>query len=138
MTPRPRVVIDTNALVSRLLLPSSVPARAVRLAVMRGQILASDATLTELAEVLGRSKFDRYVSIEERQAFLRLFNRIAERVEVIHVVRACRDPRDDKFLELAANGQADWIVSGDRDLQAMHPFRGIPVLTPAVFVATFR
>ncbi len=47
---------------------------------------------------------------------------------------ACRDPHDDKFLELAVNGHADLIVSGDRDLLALNPFREILIVTPAIFV----
>jgi putative PIN family toxin of toxin-antitoxin system len=136
MIAKQRVVLDTNALVSRLLMPNSVPARAVRLAVAEDRILASDDTLMELANVLSRPKFDPYVSVEERQTFLRLFGRIAEQVQIIHVVRACRDPKDDKFLELAANGSADMIVSGHNDLLALHPFRGIPILSPAAFLAS--
>ena len=53
---------------------------------------------------------------------------IAERIA------ACRDPTDDKFLELAVNGYADLIVSGDRDLFALNPFGNIPIITPAAFV----
>jgi uncharacterized protein len=53
---------------------------------------------------------------------------IAERIV------ACRDPTDDKFLELAVNGRADFIVSGDTDLLALNPFRNIPIVSPAVFV----
>jgi predicted nucleic acid-binding protein len=60
--------------------------------------------------------------------------RTAERVGVVERIRACRDPDDDKFLELAVNGRADMIVSGDVDLLALRPFRGIPVLGPAAFV----
>jgi len=130
------VVVDTNTLVSRLLVPTSVSARAVRLAVTHDRILASEATLMELADVLGRTKVDRYVTVEERQTFLRLFGRIAERVVTVHVVRECRDPRGDKVLALAANGLAETIVTGDSDLLALHPFRGIPVLTPAEFLAS--
>jgi predicted nucleic acid-binding protein len=47
---------------------------------------------------------------------------------------ACRDPTDDKFLELAVSGNADLILSGDKDLLTLHPFRGIPIVTPAAFV----
>jgi predicted nucleic acid-binding protein len=57
-------------------------------------------------------------------------------VQIIHVVRTCRDPKNDKFLELAANGSAGAIVTGDNDLLALHPFRGIPVLTPTAFLAS--
>lgn len=101
-----------------------------------GTVLISDATLGELADVLSRPKFDRYVSVNERQDFLRLLHRVAEPVVVVDLVRACRDPKGDKFLELASNGLADVIISGDQDLLAMHPFRGIPVLTPAAFLGS--
>jgi putative PIN family toxin of toxin-antitoxin system len=131
---RARVVFDTNTLVSRLLLTDSVPAQAVRKAVNEAQLLVSDATMTELADVLARPKFDAYVSLEDRQQLLRLLGRIAEMVPVVHTIRACRDPRDDKFLELAVNGDADLIVTGDDDLLALHPFRDIPIITPAAYV----
>jgi putative PIN family toxin of toxin-antitoxin system len=56
----------------------------------------------------------------------------AELVPITERIAACRDPKDDKFLELAVNGHADLIVSGDADLLALNPFRGIPIITPAV------
>ena len=49
-------------------------------------------------------------------------------------VFACRDPKDDKFLEVAISGQADVIVSGDEDLLTMNPFSGIPIITPRAFL----
>jgi len=135
MAPRSRVVVDNNALVSRLLIPASVPSRAVRKAVDEAQLLVSEATLEELADVLARPKFDPYVSIADRQEFLRLMGRVAELVPITFTVRACRDPKDDKFLELAINGRADLIVTGDRDLLALNPFRDIPIITPAQYLA---
>jgi uncharacterized protein len=136
MTPRRRVVVDTSALISRLLLPNSIPARAVRQVIAKHSMVASDATIMELAEVLARRKFDAYVTIEERKQFLRLFGRIVEIVPVLHVVRVCRDPKDDKFLELAVNAAADVIVTGDAHLLALDPFRGIRIMTPAAFLET--
>ena len=50
-------------------------------------------------------------------------------------IAACRDPTDDKFLELAVNGKADLIVTGDADLLVLNPFRDIPIVAPATFVA---
>jgi putative PIN family toxin of toxin-antitoxin system len=58
----------------------------------------------------------------------------AERVEIREKIAACRDPTDDKFLDVAINGQADYIVSGDADLLILNPFRHIPILNPADFV----
>ncbi|MFQ5784472.1 MAG: putative toxin-antitoxin system toxin component, PIN family [Alphaproteobacteria bacterium] len=135
MKARERVVVDTNALVSRLLLPDSVPARAVRKVVENARLLVSEATLEELADVLIRPKFDPYLTIGDRQEFLRLFGRIAEMVQIVHTVRVCRDPCDNKFLELAVNGEATFVVTGVDGLLALDPFRDIPILTPARYLA---
>ena len=125
MTPKERVVVDTNALISRLLLPDSVPGRAVCRVVDDAQILVSEPVMEELADVLGRAKFDSYV----------LLGHVAEMVPIVYTVRECRDPRDDKFLELAVNGEADLMVTGDDDLLVLNPFRGIPIVTPAAYLA---
>jgi len=130
-----RIVADTNALMSRLLLPRSVPGEAIRKATGTGQLLVSEATLAELADVLARPKFASYVSIQDRQQFIRLLGRLAEMVPITHTIRECRDPKDDKFLELAVNGRANVLVTGDKDLLALHPFRGIPILAPAQYLS---
>ena len=135
MAARERVVVDTNALISRLLLPESTPSRAVRKAVADAQLLVSEATLEELAEVLSRAKFDPYLTIEERQQFMRLFGRMVELVPITRRVRLCRDPTDDAILEVALNGGADLIVTGDSDLLALDPFERIPIITPAAYLA---
>jgi uncharacterized protein len=49
-------------------------------------------------------------------------------VPIVQTVRACRDPGDDKFLEVAVNGQADLMITGDRDLLDLDPFMGIAIL----------
>ncbi|MGH9449608.1 MAG: putative toxin-antitoxin system toxin component, PIN family [Terriglobia bacterium] len=134
MISRKRIVVDNNVLVSRLLLPDSVPALAARKVVERGQLLISGPVLAELAAVLSREKFDPYISIEDRQQFFRLLGRIAEMVPIVYTIRACRDPKDDPFLELAVNGEADIIVTGDKDLLTLNPFHGIPIITPARYL----
>jgi uncharacterized protein len=138
MRRRQRLVFDTNALISRLLLPTSVPGRAVRRAVDEGRLLVSEATLEELAQVLARPKFDRYLTVRERRGFFLALGRIAEVVPILHPVRACRDPDDDKVLALAVNGEADLIVSGDSDLLALDPFMGIPIIMPKAYLALPR
>src|SRR5580658_1765590 len=126
-----RIVVDTNVLVSRLILPQSVPAQALRRAELEGHLLISEATMYELADALSRPKFDRYVTRENRKGFLQRLGNIAELVPIIRLVRECRDPKDDKFLEVALNGRADVIITGDADLLGMHPWREIAVLSPA-------
>ena len=135
MIDRPRVVVDTNVLISRLLAPNSVPGQAVSHAVRQGRLLASDATLEELAEVLGRAKFDRYLTLDERQQFVRLLARIVDRPSITHRFNDCRDASDNRFLDLAVSGTASVIISGDSDLLELHPFRDIPIMTPADYLS---
>jgi uncharacterized protein len=134
MTER-RLVLDTNILVSRLLMPGGTAGRAVDHALALGVLLVSDETLTELAEVLSRPKFDAYVSLEDRRHFLRLLGGVARKINITHRVAACRDPKDDKFLHVALNGEADTLVTGDADLLVLHPFHGVAILRPADFLA---
>ena len=84
--------------------------------------------------MLARSKFAPYVTIQDRQQFIRLLGRVAEMVPITHTIRACRDPKDDKFLELAVNGGAQLIVTEDKYLLSVHPFREIPIITPAQYL----
>lgn len=132
-----RFVLDTGALISAVLLPRSVPRQAVDLAFTRGIVLASADTIEELDEVLRRPKFNRYIREEERLLFLSAFIRDAKVVDVTEKVQKCRDPKDDKFLELAVSGNATCIVSGDGDLLVLNPFRGVAIFTPQEFITTF-
>jgi putative PIN family toxin of toxin-antitoxin system len=129
-----RCVFDSNVLVSALLLPDSKPRRALELALQKGRVLLSFATLAELYEVLGRKKFLRYIDEEDIRNFLAALTREAEWVEVDVRIVACRDPKDDKFLELAVSGHATHIVTGDSDLLALNPFHGIEILPPHRFL----
>ena len=90
----------------------------------------------ELHAVMSRTKFDRYVTPSERERFLGLLLRSAHLVEITESIRACRDPKDDQVLELAVSGRADWIITGDADLLALDPFRGIRIVTPTDFIGT--
>ncbi len=56
-------------------------------------------------------------------------------VQITETVQACRDPDDDKILELAVNGGGDYIVTGDDDLPVLNPFRGIAIVSPAELLA---
>ena len=134
MGARPRLVIDTNTFVSRLLVPNSTPGRAVRKALDSAHLLASEATMNELADVLSRPKFDAYISLEDRQQFIRLLARVVEMVSIVRRIHVCRDPKDDQILELAFSGAADLIVACDRDLLALKTFQEIPIISPAAYL----
>jgi putative PIN family toxin of toxin-antitoxin system len=84
--------------------------------------------------VLLRPKFARYFRGEEIESYIAQVWNLAERIEIFYSIRACRDPKDDMFLELAVDGRVDAIVTGDSDLLELHPFRGIAILTPADYL----
>lgn len=128
---RCRLVIDTTVLVSAALLPQSIPGSVVRCALRRHLVLTSQETYDELERVFLRPKFDRYVSITQRLEFLALYRLATELIEVTATVTDCRDPKDNKLLALAIDGRASFIVSSDKDLLALHPFRGIEILAPS-------
>jgi predicted nucleic acid-binding protein len=119
-----RIVIDSNIFISALLFENSVPFQVVRLAESKGIVLFSEATLGELKQVLNRKKFDKYITVEEREAFLLKLIMTGE--------------KDNKFLELAINGKADFIVTGDNDLLVLNPFENIPIISPNLFLNNFN
>ena len=91
--------------------------------------------MIELEETIRRTKFDRYQDVEQRLRFVSKFLEVSTPVTVTTHVHDCRDPRDNIFLCLALDGQADLILTGDADLLALHPWRNIPILTPSDFLA---
>lgn len=130
-----RIVFDTNVIVSALMFPRSVPRQAFNLAYSTGKILASTATTMELEEVLSRKKFEKYFSMEERIQFVARFFADAEIIEIKEKITACRDRKDDKFLELAVNGKADYIITGDQDLLVLHPFQNIVIISVSDYLS---
>jgi putative PIN family toxin of toxin-antitoxin system len=131
------VVLDASTLVSAALKANSVPERALLRAMTEpNSLILSREIEDEYREVILRPKFDRFVSVERRQLILDLVIFAGERVEPVVAVLECRDPKDDKYLALAAAGNADVIVSSDaRHLLPMHPWRGILILSPANYLA---
>ncbi len=133
------VVLDTNLVVSAFLQPRGTAAEALGIALGKFELVMTEATLAELADVLGRDKFDRYLDKSTRRALLRDYAEAARAVIVTESVVDCRDPRDNKFLELALAAGARLLVSGDRrDLLSMSPWRGIEIVSVRAFVQDWR
>jgi uncharacterized protein len=128
-----RFVLDANVVISAALLENSVTRQAFDKAILNGQILISDVLQDELTEVFLRPKFDRYVSTEKRLRFLASFINLAELSSINEKINICRDPKDNMILELAVAGEADCIISGDKDLLVLNPFRSINIMPPRVF-----
>jgi putative PIN family toxin of toxin-antitoxin system len=129
-----RFIVDTNTIVSAALFRQSVPRQALDHALADGILLVSETTTLELTSVLLRSKFDRYLQREIREQFLAVLLQQTTLIEITESVIACRDPKDDKFLEVAVCGDASLIITGDKDLLDLHPYRGISIVTPRQFL----
>lgn len=127
-------VFDANVIVSALLLPDSTPRLAFDKALACGRIVLSEPVINELDDVLRRPKLRKYIRDDERIHFLVEFLRKAYIVKVTKIVADCRDSKDNKYLELAHEGKAECIVTGDKDLLDLNPYRGIAVLTPRQFL----
>ena len=127
-----RLVVDTNVFVSAVLKENSLPLIVIRWIDRNGGLLKSVATEEELLAVLTRPYLARVIIPSFRDGLVKMLA-TAETVTITERINACRDPTDDKFLELAVNGHADLILSGDADLLSLNPFRGVPIVPPATF-----
>ena len=127
-------MLDANTVVSAALKPNGVPRRAVEAARAKGIIALSEIVYGEIAEVLARPKFARVLTDDRHREILELLNAAALWIEPTATVRDCRDSKDNCYLELALAADATAIVSGDRDLLVLHPWRGIQLLRPAEFL----
>jgi putative PIN family toxin of toxin-antitoxin system len=133
-----RVVLDTNVLVSAIIRPQGVAAQVLRhLRLRHYELLASRTTFDELVTTIYRPRLQvKYGLTEEAlRPVLKLIYLRSIILQPQIKITACRDPKDDIYLEVAIAGQADAIVTGDGDLLSLHPFRSIPIITPSEFLA---
>ena len=130
-----RFVVDTNVLVSVILSPSNTSRLAVEKATNHGVLVFSNETIAELFEVLQREKFDKYVLKEKRVKFGESLIAMSSLIPVSSVLKLSRDPKDDMFLNLAVDGNADYLISGDPDLLVLNPFQNIKIIRPIDFLS---
>lgn len=128
-----RIVADTNVLVSAAIKPHGRFATQLRQGAFH--LLVSDAVLNELIDVLNRPRLRQKYNLTPHyiHAYLHLIRLRSEYVEPTETITACRDEKDNKFLELAVAGKAEALVSNDADLLVLHPFRDIPIVSVADF-----
>jgi putative PIN family toxin of toxin-antitoxin system len=130
---RARLVVDTNIIVSGLMTTSTPPSRILD-AVQNKKVilLVSDEVVTEYLRVLDYPHIRKYKKITEEivRDLSSLFIEETERVEILSTIKKSRDPDDDKFLSLAVEGNADFLITGDKaDLLSLKEINGIPILT---------
>lgn len=131
-------VFDTNSLISASLIGGTMTAGTMDKAIILGKLAFSDATMNELVEVLFRKKFDKYfLNDEEKWNAIQHISLNAVFFSPTESITGCRDPKDNKFLELAVSANASCIITGDKDLLVLHPFRNIPILNAVDFLNFF-
>ena len=140
MRSRQRYVLDVNVIISALLFPKSKPGQAFFQTLQHDHVLVSVRLVEELRDVLYRPKFDRYITVAERDHLLATLIEEAVLVEIgdsiAGTITVCRDQDDNHILELAISGAAVCIVTGDADLLTLNPFREILILSPDAFLTS--
>lgn len=131
-------VFDTNTLVSAALLSGTTTRKALDKGMEADRLAVSSETMQEIVEVLFRKEFDKYfLNAEERWVIVDKIEANAIFFNPTISITACRDPKDNKFLELVVEANAFCIITGDDDLLVLHPFRGIPILNASDFLNNF-
>lgn len=131
------IIFDASALVSAAFKADSVPERALLRAEEVDVFTLSAAVDDQISGVLNRPRLPRAIPVARRERVLEILRQVAVWFEPTVRVTDCRDPKDDKYLELAlalAAG-AETIVSGDDDLLVLDPWRGVRILLPADYLA---
>jgi uncharacterized protein len=132
------IVFDTSTLIGCCLTQQGRPAEALAYATRHYTLAVSSATKAEALDVFRRDKFDAWKSPQDRMIFLNGFLGAAKEFIVAERVNDCRDPKDNKFLELALAAKAIMIVSSDSDLLVLNPYRNVEILTPADFLVRMK
>ncbi len=130
---KPRVVFDTNVLVSALLGRQGHSAKLFE-KLLLGKItcFASAEMLAELEDVLGREEITSRTDKAARVFLLRQYKRLAVLVKPrVRLKLVKEDPADDKFLECAVEADAHYLVSGDKHLTRLKRHERIQILPPA-------
>ena len=131
---KPRIILDTNVIISGVLFKGAVVRRLLLLALNEYQLVFSQATWDELAVVLQRDSFEKHMPLGARLRVLADLAGLIEVVPVTSIVADCRDPKDNKFLAVAVDAGVSTIVTGDADLLVLNPYKGVSICTPAGFM----
>jgi putative PIN family toxin of toxin-antitoxin system len=139
---RPRLVIDTNIIVSGLITTGTPPASILN-AVKEQKIvlLVSDEVVGEYLRVLEYPHIRKYKKITDEAIghLTALFINEAERIEVLSEIIESPDPDDNKFLSLAVEGKADLLITGDKaDLLSLKEIKGIKIVTARKAIETLK
>ena len=129
-----RIIIDTNLWISFLL--SKEFSKLDKLLLNnKVKLLFSEELLEEFLSVIKRPKLRKYFDHSDVQALLTTINEVAEFIVVKSNVMMCRDEKDNFLLSLALDGNADFLITGDKDLLVLEKINDIPIITIQEFLS---
>lgn len=132
------IIIDTNVLISGFIFPSSKPGLAIKKALSEYIVCVSNETHKELMEVIQRPKFEKYLRKGDIEFLTSTFSKLARMIEVTQTITDCKDPKDNKFLEVAISANAKFLITGDkRDLLSMNPYRNVNIISVSEFLENY-
>ena len=125
-----RIILDNNVIISFLISDKSVPGRSVCYALDNDKIFISKPILSELHSKLLNKKFHKYFTTEDVNIFIKGYQNISKILMCRKKFNLCRDPKDNMFLDLAYKSEADFIITGDKDLLTLKEFKKTQIITP--------
>lgn len=130
------IVIDTNILISAALSPDGTARKALDKVYQQFKIAQSEETYQELSTRIYKPKFDKYISNTERQDFLEVVKKYSQFIEIKSQINICRDVDDNKFLDLAKDSNAEFLITGDQDLLSLKTLAEYQnqIITPREFL----
>jgi len=131
-----KVVIDTNIWISYLL-GSLLQGMDEKILSKEIKVVVSDELLKEISEVSSRPKFKNIFTAKRIKELFSLLDSYAIVVSPSQKVNVCRDGKDNFLLEVALEGEADYLVTGDEDLLVLDPFHNTKIVKPKDFEGIF-
>ena len=132
-----RFVIDTNVWISYFLWKTPLLERLINSTLEYGEIFASEETLEEFFQTIEKGKFKKYLNLNQKEQIYSYIIQISNVISIKIKINDCRDQRDNIFLELAYSFFADIIITGDKDLLELNPWRDIRILTPRQYTEIY-
>lgn len=122
-----KIVIDTNIWIS-FAIGKTLHGMEEFLSEKKISIISSTEQLKEISNVLKRKKLLKYLNSNATKRLLLLFKETVAMISVVEKTYDCRDKKDNFILDIAVNGKAEFIITGDEDLLCMNPYKGINII----------
>jgi len=128
-----RIIIDTNLWISYLITKDLKKLDEIIFS-RKSILIFSQELLDEFLEVARRPKFKRFFSISDIEEILEIMEEYAEFVKIKTPIKICRDLKDNFLLSLSVDGNADFLLTGDKDLLELTKIGETTILTISDFL----